>query len=126
MGGSGKSASCSVFPWSGFPVPGWPAAGRFPRVIVCVATLLPVMFCVRSLPGAVTHSVTYGDIPSETERFSDLGQVAKMIGLAPQVRQSGETRHEEGILKAGASLAGGVPAGRSAGWRVSGRLHPRW
>ncbi len=52
--------------------------------------------------GLIT-SMTYRLELPEPERFNDQCQVAKMIGLAPQVRQSGETRHEGGILKSGNS-----------------------
>ena len=59
----------------------------------------------------------------EPERFGDQYQVAKMIGLAPQVRQSGETRHEGGILKSGnARLSHG--AGRSVRRWVAGDGRP--
>jgi transposase len=37
----------------------------------------------------------------EPERFGHEGQVARMAGLAPQVRQSGQTRREGGLLKSG-------------------------
>ena len=37
----------------------------------------------------------------EPERFEHEGQVARMIGLAPQVRQSGQTRREGRLLKSG-------------------------
>jgi transposase len=57
---------------------------------------------LQSVPGVglVTAMSFRLELP-EPERFSDQCQVAKMIGLAPQVRQSGETRHEGGILKSG-------------------------
>jgi transposase len=57
---------------------------------------------LQSVPGVglVTAMSFRLELP-EPERFDDQGQVAKMIGLAPQVRQSGETRHEGGILKSG-------------------------
>ncbi len=57
---------------------------------------------LQSVPGVelVTAMSFRLELP-EPERFGDQCQVAKMIGLAPQVRQSGETRHEGGILKSG-------------------------
>jgi transposase len=57
---------------------------------------------LRSVPGVglVTAMSFRLELP-EPQRFDDQCQVAKMIGLAPQVRQSGGTRHEGGILKSG-------------------------
>ena len=37
----------------------------------------------------------------EPQRFDHEGQVARMAGLAPMVRQSGEARREGGLLKSG-------------------------
>jgi transposase len=57
---------------------------------------------LRSVPGVglVTAMSFRLELP-EPERFDDAGQVAKMLGLAPQVRQSGPTRREGGLLKSG-------------------------
>jgi transposase len=38
---------------------------------------------------------------TEPERFDHGGRVVRVTGLAPQVRQSGETRREGGLLKSG-------------------------
>src|SRR5262245_7122664 len=50
--------------------------------------------------GALTAAAFRLELP-EPERFDHEGQVARMAGLAPQVRQSGETRREGGLLKSG-------------------------
>jgi transposase len=50
--------------------------------------------------GALTAAAFRLELP-EPERFDHEGQVARMVGLAPQVRQSGETRREGGLLKSG-------------------------
>jgi transposase len=55
---------------------------------------------MRSVPGVglVTAMTFRLELP-EPERFDDAGQVAKMAGLAPMVRQSGETRREGGLIR---------------------------
>jgi transposase len=57
---------------------------------------------MTSVPGigVVTAAAFRLELP-EPERFDHEGQVARMTGLAPQVRQSGETRREGGLLKSG-------------------------
>jgi transposase len=50
--------------------------------------------------GVLTAAAFRLELP-EPERFDHGGQVARMVGLAPQVRQSGETRREGGLLKSG-------------------------
>jgi transposase len=50
--------------------------------------------------GVITAAAFRLELP-ELERFDHEGQVARMAGLAPQVRQSGETRREGGLLKSG-------------------------
>jgi transposase len=50
--------------------------------------------------GALTAAAFRLELP-EPQRFDHGGQVARMAGLAPQVRQSGETRREGGLLKSG-------------------------
>jgi transposase len=59
---------------------------------------------LRSVPGVglVTALSFRLELP-EPGRFESAGQVAKMLGLAPQVRQSGQTRREGGLLKSGNS-----------------------
>jgi transposase len=59
---------------------------------------------LRSVPGVgpVTAATFRLELP-EPSRFHHGGQVARMAGLAPQVRQSGEMRHEGGLLKSGSS-----------------------
>jgi transposase len=54
---------------------------------------------MRSVPGVglVTAMTFRLELP-EPERFDHAGQVAKMTGLAPMVRQSGETRREGGLI----------------------------
>src|SRR5512135_3822484 len=55
---------------------------------------------MRSVPGMgpVTAMTFRLELP-EPERFDHDGQVAKMTGLAPMVRQSGQTRHEGGLIR---------------------------
>jgi transposase len=72
---------------------------------------------MRSVPGVglVTAMTFRLELP-EPERFDDAGQVAaKMAGLAPMVRQSGETRREGGrIRSSSARLRTGLV---EASWR---------
>jgi transposase len=55
---------------------------------------------MRSVPGVglVTAMTFRLELP-EPDRFDDAGQVARMAGLAPMVRQSGETRREGGLIR---------------------------
>jgi transposase len=55
---------------------------------------------MRTVPGVglVTAMTFRLELPGP-ERFETEGQVAKMIGLAPMVRQSGSTRREGGLLR---------------------------
>ena len=55
---------------------------------------------MRTVPGVgpVTAMSFRLELP-EPARFRRAGQVAKMLGLAPQVRQSGQTRREGGLLR---------------------------
>jgi transposase len=57
---------------------------------------------LRTVPGVglITAMAFRLELP-EPSRFAHDGQVAKMLGLAPQVRQSGQTRREGGLLKSG-------------------------
>ena len=57
---------------------------------------------LSSVPGVgmLTAAAFRLELP-EPRRFDHDAQVARMIGLAPQVRQSGETRREGGLLKSG-------------------------
>ena len=50
--------------------------------------------------GVLTAAAFRLELP-EPQRFDHGGQVARMTGLAPQVRQSGERRREGGLLKSG-------------------------
>jgi transposase len=62
----------------------------------------PTVAALRTVPGVglITATVFRLELP-EPQRFEHGGQVARMAGLAPQVRQSGETRREGGLLKSG-------------------------
>ena len=55
---------------------------------------------MRGVPGVglVTAMTFRLELP-EPERFDDAGQVARMTGLAPMVRQSGATRREGGLIR---------------------------
>lgn len=57
---------------------------------------------LRSVPGVgpITAMTFRLELP-EPERFEHDGQVARMIGLAPQVIQSGQTRRSGRLLKSG-------------------------
>jgi len=57
---------------------------------------------LRSVPGVglVTSMTFHLELP-EPGRFGRGGQVARMAGLAPQVRQSGPTRREGGLMRSG-------------------------
>jgi transposase len=50
--------------------------------------------------GVLTAAAFRLELP-EPQRFDHEGQVARMAGLAPMVRQSGEARREGGLLKSG-------------------------
>ena len=57
---------------------------------------------LRTVPGVgpITAMTFRVELPSP-ERFDDAAQVARMIGLAPQVIQSGQTRRSGRLLKSG-------------------------
>jgi transposase len=57
---------------------------------------------LRTVPGVgPITAMTFRVELHEPSRFGDGGQVARMIGLAPQVLQSGPTRREGRLLKSG-------------------------
>jgi transposase len=57
---------------------------------------------LRSVPGVgPITAMTFRTELHEPGRFTEGGQVAQMVGLAPQVVQSGLSRREGGLLKAG-------------------------
>jgi transposase len=57
---------------------------------------------LQTVPGVgPITAMTFRTELHEPERFGDGGQVAQMVGLAPQVVQSGLTRREGGLLKSG-------------------------
>jgi transposase len=62
----------------------------------------PALADLQSVPGVgpVTAMTFRLELP-EPERFDHQGQVARMIGLAPQVIQSGQTRRSGRVLKSG-------------------------
>jgi transposase len=62
----------------------------------------PALADLQSVPGVgpVTAMTFRLELP-EPERFEHQGQVARMIGLAPQVIQSGQTRRSGRVLKSG-------------------------
>ncbi len=57
---------------------------------------------LRTIPGIgrLTAMVVLTELPS-AGRFDHAGEVVKMMGLAPQVRQSGETRRGGGLMPSG-------------------------
>ena len=57
---------------------------------------------MRPVPGVgPVTAMTFRTELHEPGRFTDGGQVARMVGLAPQVLQSGQTRREGRLLKSG-------------------------
>lgn len=57
---------------------------------------------LRSVPGVgVVTAMTFQTELLGPERFNQPGEVAKMIGLAPLVQESGERRREGSLIKAG-------------------------
>jgi transposase len=62
----------------------------------------PALADLQSVPGVgpVTAMTFRLELP-EPERFDHQGQVARMMGLAPQVIQSGQTRRSGRVLKSG-------------------------
>jgi transposase len=60
----------------------------------------PAVEVMRTVPGVglVTAMTFRLELP-EPGRFDHAGQVARMAGLAPMVRQSGETRREGGLIR---------------------------
>jgi len=57
---------------------------------------------LKTVPGVgLITTMTFRTELLEPERFNDSRQVARMIGLAPHVSQSGETRREGRLLKSG-------------------------
>ena len=57
---------------------------------------------LRSVRGVgLITAMTYRTELVAPERFTDGRQVARMLGLAPQIRESGETRQGGRLLKSG-------------------------
>ena len=57
---------------------------------------------LRSVPGVgVVTAMTFQTELLGPQRFTQPGEVAKMIGLAPLVQESGERRREGSLIKAG-------------------------
>jgi transposase len=57
---------------------------------------------LRTVPGVgLITAMTFRVELHDPARFAEGGQVARMIGLAPQIHQSGSTRHEGRLLKTG-------------------------
>jgi transposase len=60
----------------------------------------PTVSVLRTVPGVgLITAMTFRLELHDPARFETPGQVARMAGLAPQVRQSGQTRREGGLLK---------------------------
>jgi transposase len=58
--------------------------------------------CLRSVPGVgLLTAMTFATELIAPERFDDAGEVARTIGLAPMVRQSGDRRREGALMKDG-------------------------
>ncbi|MBY0513851.1 MAG: transposase, partial [Gemmataceae bacterium] len=76
----------------------------------------PAVALLRTVPGVgpITAMTFRLEIP-EPGRFRDDRQVARMLGLAPQVRESGERRRSGRILKSGNPRARTVLV--EAAWR---------
>jgi transposase len=57
---------------------------------------------LRTVPGVgPVTAMTFRTERPAPERFTDSGQVARMVGLAPQILQSGASRREGRLLKSG-------------------------
>ncbi|MBY0460425.1 MAG: IS110 family transposase, partial [Gemmataceae bacterium] len=76
----------------------------------------PAVDVLRTVPGVgpITAMTFRLEVP-EPERFTDGRQVGRLLGLAPQVRQSGERRRSGRILKSGNPRARTVLV--EAAWR---------
>ena len=62
------------------------------------------MIASQSVPGVgLITAMTFRTEFLEPSRFTESGQVARMMGLAPHVSESGETRREGRLLKSGNS-----------------------
>jgi transposase len=60
--------------------------------------------CLRSVPGVgLLTAMTFQTELIAPERFDNAGEVARMIGLAPRVHQSGDRRREGSLMKDGNS-----------------------
>ena len=60
------------------------------------------MRCLRSIPGVgLITAMTFATELVAPERFENAGEVARMIGLAPRVQQSGDRRREGRLMKDG-------------------------
>ena len=58
--------------------------------------------CLRSVPGVgPLTAMMFATELIAPERFNDAGEVTRMLGLAPRVRQSGERRREGSLMKEG-------------------------
>ena len=58
--------------------------------------------CLRSVPGVgVLTAITFVTELIDAERFNDAGEVARSLGLAPRVYQSGDRRREGSMMKDG-------------------------
>jgi len=77
---------------------------------------------LRTVPGVgLITSIVFRTELIAPNRFRDGRQVARMIGLAPNIRESGETRHEGGIMRSGNGRLRSVLV--EAAWRwVAGDL----
>ena len=57
---------------------------------------------LQTVPGVgLITSIVFRTELIAPNRFRDGRQIARMIGLAPNIRESGETRHEGGIMRSG-------------------------
>lgn len=58
--------------------------------------------CLRSVPGVgVLTAITFVTELVDPQRFDDAGEVARTLGLAPRVYQSGDRRREGSMMKDG-------------------------
>jgi len=72
------------------------------KKLMATARHRPKVAVLRSVPGVgVVTAMTFQTELLGPERFSRPGEVAKMIGLAPLVQESGERRREGSLIKAG-------------------------
>ena len=82
--------------------------------------------CLRSVPGVgLLTAMTFATELIAPERFDEAGEVARMLGLAPRVRQSGDRRREGSLMKEGNDRAAHDPGRGGLALGITRRARPR-